>query len=212
LQRGIVRTVIAAGGLAIALKKADDETFEIGLAKDESQKIHIPPSRIDQARRMLQLGRKNGVEFVLPVDFVMADGSVSPTIPRDGAQFDVGPKTCEQHVAAVSAFIEYHKKKVGAGQGPACAFHNGVFGKFEEEPFSQGTRKFIGQLKRLHDAGAEVYVGGGEGGTALYRYGDESWVTHCFTAGGTILKALGTEPIPYIKALYLKVRRGLRGT
>ena len=29
---------------------------------------------------------------------------------------------------------------------------------------------------------------------------------HCFTAGGTILKALGTEPIPYIKALYLAAK------
>ena len=56
----------------------------------------------------------------------------------------------------------------------------------------------------MHTAGVQVYVGGGEGGAALHRYGDESWVTHCFTAGGTILKALGNQPIPYIKALYLK--------
>ncbi|MBI3863732.1 MAG: hypothetical protein HY290_17725, partial [Planctomycetia bacterium] len=48
--------------------------------------------------------------------------------------------------------------------------------------------------------------GRGEGGAALHNYGDESWVTHCFTAGGTILKALGTEPIPYIKALYLAAK------
>ena len=56
----------------------------------------------------------------------------------------------------------------------------------------------------MHDSGVQVYVGGGEGGAALHRYGDESWVTHCFTAGGTILKALGNEPIPYLKALYMK--------
>ena len=52
----------------------------------------------------------------------------------------------------------------------------------------------------------EVYVGGGEGGTALGRYGQPDWVTHCFTAGGTILKALGSEPIPFLKALYLKMQ------
>jgi phosphoglycerate kinase len=77
---------------------------------------------------------------------------------------------------------------------------------FEKEQFSHGTRKFVEQLKRMHDAGVEVHVGGGEGGAALMRYGNESWVTHCFTAGGTILKALGTEPIPYIKALYSRIR------
>jgi phosphoglycerate kinase len=62
------------------------------------------------------------------------------------------------------------------------------------------------QLKKMTGAGLLVYVGGGEGGAALHNYGDESWVTHCFTAGGTILKALGTEPIPYIKALYLAAK------
>ena len=29
------------------------------------------------------------------------------------------------------------------------------------------------------------------------------WVTHTFTAGGTVLNALGAEPIPYMQALYL---------
>jgi len=44
---------------------------------------------------------------------------------------------------------------------------------------------------------------GGEGGTALERYGKPDWITHCFTAGGTVLNALGNEPIPYLQALYL---------
>ena len=79
-----------------------------------------------------------------------------------------------------------------------------MFGLFEEEAFETGTREFIGQLKRMTESGIEVYVGGGEGGTALARYGQPDWVTHCFTAGGTILKALGNEPIPYINALYRK--------
>jgi phosphoglycerate kinase len=86
-------------------------------------------------------------------------------------------------------------------------FHNGVFGYFEKEEFARGTREFMLQLKRLTEGGLLVYVGGGEGGAALHKYGDDSWVTHCYTAGGTILKALGTEPIPYVKALYLASTR-----
>ena len=104
----------------------------------------------------------------------------------------------------MNEFIKYSQDKVASGESPAVAFHNGVFGMFEKEEFSHGTRKFIDQLKHMTDSGVEVYVGGGEGGAALHRYGDESWVTHCFTAGGTILKALGSQPIPYIKALYLR--------
>jgi len=55
----------------------------------------------------------------------------------------------------------------------------------------------------MTDAGAEVYVGGGEGGKALEKYGRPNWVTHCFTAGGTVLNALGNDPIPYLVALYM---------
>ncbi len=211
LKRGQVRVVIAAGLLALALKKADAELagqpFEMGVAGSQKEsKIYIPPERIEQAKAMLAGARKNGVEFVLPVDFILGNGQPSETIPADGAQFDVGPRTIALHAAKVGEFIKYHQQKLAAGKGPAVAFHNGVFGKFEEDQFSFGTRKFIEQLKRLTEAGLLVYVGGGEGGAALHKYGDDSWVTHCFTAGGTILKALGTEPIPYIKALYLAAK------
>lgn len=208
LNRGQVKVVIAAGLLALALKKADcdlaGKPFEMGIAgSQKDSKIYIPPERIEQAKSMLTSARQKGTEFVLPIDFILGNGQPSDTIPADGAQFDVGPKTIALHEQKVGAFIEYSKQKVAAGKGPAVAFHNGVFGKFEEDQFSHGTRKFILQLKRMTEAGVETYVGGGEGGAALHNYGDDSWVTHCFTAGGTILKALGTEPIPYIKALYL---------
>ncbi|HMC12555.1 MAG TPA: phosphoglycerate kinase [Pirellulaceae bacterium] len=212
LNRGQVQVVIAAGLLALALKKADAELagqpFEMGVAgSQKDSKIYIPPERIEQAKAMLSAARRNGVEFVLPVDFILGSGAPSETIPADGAQFDVGPKTIALHSAKVDEFVRYHKQKLASGKGPAVAFHNGVFGKFEEDQFSYGTRKFIDQLKKMTEAGLLVYVGGGEGGAALHKYGDESWVTHCFTAGGTILKALGTEPIPYIKALYLAATR-----
>jgi phosphoglycerate kinase len=211
LNRGQVKVVIAAGLLALALKKADADLsgkpFEMGASGKHDSKIYIPPDRIEQARAMLIGARKNGVEFVLPIDFILGNGQPSDAIPADGAQFDVGPRTIALHAARVDEFIRYHQQKVAAGKGPAVAFHNGVFGMFEKEEFAVGTRKFMDQLRKMTAAGLLVYVGGGEGGAALHKYGDESWVTHCFTAGGTILKALGTEPIPYIKALYLAAHK-----
>ena len=209
LARGTVRMVIAAGGLALALKVAaarqSGSEFGLGLASDPAHsKIHIPPERLEQADQMYRRGLEAGIEFVLPVDFVLGDGSASRTIPDGEAQFDVGPATRLQQADAVGRFLDFHRQQVGSGARPAIAFHNGVFGLFEEEAFETGTREFIGQLKRMTESGIEVYVGGGEGGTALARYGQPDWVTHCFTAGGTILKALGNEPIPYINALYRK--------
>jgi phosphoglycerate kinase len=58
----------------------------------------------------------------------------------------------------------------------------------------------------MHAAGIEVYVGGGEGGAALERYGKPDDITHCFTAGGTVLNALGSEPVPYLVALAMAAR------
>jgi phosphoglycerate kinase len=78
---------------------------------------------------------------------------------------------------------------------------------FEDERFAEGTRRFIPQLKRLRDAGIEVYVGGGEGGAALEKYGDDSYVTHVFTAGGTVLNAMGSQPVPYLVALTMAAER-----
>jgi phosphoglycerate kinase len=82
-----------------------------------------------------------------------------------------------------------------------------VFGKFEDPRFEEGTRSFIGQLKRLKESGVEVYIGGGEGGTALERYGNPEDVTHVFTAGGTVLNALGSEPVPYLVALCMAAEK-----
>ena len=146
---------------------------------------------------MITDGRTKGIEFILPVDFVLQDGQVSTTIGAGNQQFDVGPASSAQYEKVVSDFIAAHKNDSPA----AVVFHNGVFGMFEDERFSVGTRKFVQQLRRMTDAGIKVYVGGGEGGTALEKYGSQSYVTYVFTAGGTVLNALGSEPVPYLVAL-----------
>lgn len=211
INRGQTRDVISAGLLAVALLKADADLagrpFEMGMYGDSSHKLYIGPEWVEKCKAMLTMARSNGVEFTLPVDFILAGGGSSDTIPQGGGQLDVGPKTIALHQQKCSEFIAHHQERVGQGQPPMVVFHNGVFGKFEEEQYAEGTRKFIGELKRMTEAGLKTYVGGGEGGAALHRYGDDSWVTHCFTAGGTILKALGTEPIPYVKALTMAARR-----
>jgi len=199
INRGKITRVIAAGALSGALRKAasqlDGKECCLGVAEDpghKDQPYFVPESRIEQARRMISKGRKKGIKFILPVDFVIQDGSVVENLKPGDEQFDVGPKTSEVFEEAVGEFL--------ALDG-AVAFYNGVFGMFEDPRFEGGTRRFIPQLKRMTDNGVEVYVGGGEGGAALEKYGNSSWVTHVFTAGGTVLNALGVEPVPYMVAL-----------
>jgi len=201
VQRGKIRRVFTAGSLAMALKKAaaelDGKKSCLGVAEDPThgeQPYYIPHERIEQAKRMIADGRAKGIEFVLPVDFVIADGSVVDELKPGDQQFDVGPKTSALFEAKVGEFID----QPGSGK---VAFHNGVFGMFEDPRFEGGTKRFVPQLQRMTDAGVEVYIGGGEGGTALEKYGQDDWVTHVFTAGGTVLNALGNEPVPYLVAL-----------
>jgi phosphoglycerate kinase len=204
IERGKIRKVIAAGSLAAGLKKAamemEGKPFDLGLSQDPAHKdkpYFIPQERIEQAKRMLIEGKAKGIEFVLPVDFVLQDGKVSSGIGPGNQQFDVGPASSALYEKTVSDFIAAHKSDRPA----AVVFHNGVFGMFEDPRFEEGTRKFTAQLKRMTDAGIKVYVGGGEGGTALEKYGQPNWITYCFTAGGTVLNALGSEPVPYLVAL-----------
>ena len=202
IGRGTVRTIFSAGSLAMALKKAEARAagrdFCLGVAEDpahQDKAYYIAPGRIEQAQRMLAAGRAKGIEFVLPVDFKLGDERVVQSLQPGNQQFDIGPQTIALFERKVGQFIEAHR-----GQRTAV-FHNGVFGMFEDPRFEAGTRAFIAQLKRMKDAGLAVYVGGGEGGTALEKYGQSDWVTHCFTAGGTVLNALGAEPVPYLVAL-----------
>ncbi len=199
--RGKIKHVFAAGSLAMALKKAigelDGQPVCLGLAEDpghSDKPYFIPAERVEQAKQMVQEGREKGIEFIVPIDSVIEDGSVVEALAPDQQQFDIGPKSSELFEERVGAFLE-------ATPAGAVAFHNGVFGMFEDPKFEAGTKRFVAQLKRLTDGGVEVFVGGGEGGKALDKYGEPSWVKHVFTAGGTVLNALGSEPVPYLAAL-----------
>lgn len=206
IARGKIRLVISAGALSGSLRKAaaelDGKDVCLGVAEDPAhadKPYFVPRFRIEQAKKMLAEGRSKGIEFVLPVDFVIQDGSVATTLGPGDEQFDVGPASSKLFADTVTRFIEAHKSDRPA----AVAFHNGVFGMFEDPRFEAGTKNFVPQLKRLKDAGIKVYIGGGEGGASLEKYGQPDWVTYVFTAGGTVLNALGSEPVPYLVALRL---------
>jgi phosphoglycerate kinase len=210
IARGKIRLVISAGSLSASLNKASAELagkeMNLGLSEDPAHSdkpYYIPRNRIEQAKKMLTEGRAKGIEFVLPIDFVLQDGQVSSQIGPGNQQFDVGPASSKLFADTVTRFIEAHKND----KLPAVAFHNGVFGMFEDPRFEAGTKDFVPQLKRMKDAGIKVYIGGGEGGTSLERYGQPDWVTYVFTAGGTVLNALGSEPVPYLVALKMAARK-----
>ena len=81
IGRGAVKMVFVAGSLAMAIKKAAAQLvgadFSMGVAEQpgHADKVYyIGPERIEQAKRMLAEGKAKGIEFVLPIDFVLQDG------------------------------------------------------------------------------------------------------------------------------------------
>lgn len=202
IARGSIKQIFASGSLAMAIRKAigqlDGAPVSLGAAEDPAnsgEPWFIPEDRVEQAKQIVADGREKGITFTVPCDSIVEDGSAKDVLEPSDQQFDIGPKSIASFHEAVGAFIDKH----GAG---AVAFHNGVFGMFEDERFAEGTKQWIPELKRMKGAGVEVYVGGGEGGKALDKYGEPDWVTHCFTAGGTVLNALGSEPVPYLVSLH----------
>lgn len=200
VKRGRVEMIVAGGSLAMALRKAEGRRrgveVSIGGAEDPAraaEKPFVPAEAVEKAAALLEDAARHRVKVVLPVDFVLDDGTVSADIPKARLQCDIGPRTRAHFEAEALAWAQGTRRKV--------AFHNGVLGKFEDKTFAGGTEAMVGTLKRLQAAGVAVYVGGGEGRAALERHGRLSDVAHAFTAGGTILKCLADQPLPFIEAL-----------
>ena len=209
LERRTLKWVIAAGSLAMALKKAQAQLaggdFCIGRAEtDENDESYIAPDRIEQGKRIVQRCWEDEIELVLPIDSVLDNGVIAEEIPRDRVQLDVGPRTRELISEKVSEYIHESEQS----PEPFVMFYNGVFGKFESPRYEVGTREFISYLRAMTQAGISTYVGGGEGRLALLKYGSILDVTHAFTAGGTILKSLSDRHIAFLKAMYLQNEKG----
>jgi phosphoglycerate kinase len=205
VDRGHVELILAGGSLAMALRRAEGERtgkdLSIGAAGDianKDEKAYVPPSAVERARQLLVEADKRGIKVVLPVDFVIEDGSVVGDLGPDDWQRDIGPESRALFDREAHAWAEKTERRV--------AFHNGVMGQFENSQFAAGTQSIVSTLKALAGAGIEVYVGGGEGRAALEQFGSLEDVTHAFTAGGTVLKCLADEPLPFLEALAAQAR------
>ncbi|MEK6756688.1 MAG: phosphoglycerate kinase [Bacteroidota bacterium] len=198
VERGHTRRILCGGSIAMALVKA--KGLSIGLAENSKfseKKWFITAERIAQASRILSTAVARGVSVMLPIDYVLDNGEVSQDIPSSRAQMDIGPRTCALFGATIREFLDQNG-------GKATIFYNGSVGAFEMPQFAKGTEifvRFLSGLKREFRA-AEIYVGGGDGRLAFTTFGDVSAVTHVFTCGGTVLKAIGMGNLNYLKSLF----------
>ena len=100
--------------------------------------IRLRGAAIRQQMKQL-LNEAMDVEGLKGVLGRIQDGSIRGQLRPTDQQFDIGPKTSELFEKEVGEFLELDG---------AVAFHNGVFGMFEDPRFEEGTRRFMKQLKK----------------------------------------------------------------
>jgi phosphoglycerate kinase len=170
---GRVDKTLIGGAMTYTFMKAQGRG--IGGSRAEADKL-------DVARELLQAGMG---KIVLPVDHLVVDKIDAPQTARvvegdipDGAiGVDIGPKT----IAA------YEKEIAAAG----TVVWNGPLGKFEDEPYSKGTRAVA---EAMAASKAVTIVGGGETAEAVEEFGLDGKMTHVSTGGGAFLEYVEGTP------------------
>jgi len=179
-----VDTIIVGGGMVYTFYRA------IGIPVGNSL---VEEDRIDLARETLEKVKTRNVNFLLPIDHVIADAfsadanteTVGERGIRDGwMALDIGPKS----IALFSATIA----------GARTVVWNGPMGCFEMAPFAEGT---MALAKAIAATNCTSIVGGGDSVSAVNKSGLADQMTHISTGGGASLEFLEGKELPGITAL-----------
>lgn len=184
---GKVDTLIIGGGMAYTFYKAMG--YEIGKSLLEEEKVEL-------AKEILEKGKSSGINFLLPVDVVVAPefANDSPSevvsiqnIPADKMGLDIGPET-----------VKLFKNEILKSK---TIVWNGPMGVFEFDNFAKGTNAIAEALVEATKKGATTVIGGGDSAAAIKKAGLDEQVSHVSTGGGASLEFLEGKVLPGVEAL-----------
>ena len=182
--------ILIGGGMAYTFLKAQGHEVGVSLLQED---------QIPAVQEYLKRAEERGVEFVLPVDVLVASAfpdlkTKAPAhpqtvpvdaIPADGMGLDNGPETNRLYAAKLA--------------DAATVFWNGPMGVFEHPDYAEGTRAVA---QALIDSDAFTVVGGGDSAAAVRILGfDETAFGHISTGGGASLEYLEGKTLPGLAAL-----------
>ena len=155
-------------------------------------------NRLDFARETLKKAEEKGVEILLPVDCVVADGLDSTetatvdiaAIPGNKMGLDIGPQTIKLFADAL----------VGA----KSILWNGPMGVFENKLFADGSIAVGEAVVKATEAGATSVIGGGDTASAVRKFGIEAKVSWVSTGGGASLEYCEGKEMPGMDPLEVK--------
>ncbi|MFB7970673.1 phosphoglycerate kinase [Streptomyces rubiginosohelvolus] len=182
--------ILIGGGMAYTFLKAQGHEVGSSLLQED---------QIPAVQEYLRRAEEKGVEFVLPVDVVVAPAfpdlktkaQAHPTtvaadaMPAGQMGLDNGPETNKLYASKLA--------------DAATVFWNGPMGVFEHPDFADGTRAVA---QALVDSPAFSVVGGGDSAAAVRILGfDENAFGHISTGGGASLEYLEGKTLPGLAAL-----------
>jgi len=178
-----VDALLIGGGMAF--------TFLRALGHSVGKSL-VEPDRIEMARATLEAARRRGVQVVLPVDAVVADGLDSPSgrvvsireIPDHQMGLDLGPLTVDRFASTLKT--------------AKTIVWNGPMGVFEKPPFAQGT---VALGRAVAESSAFSVIGGGDTVAAVNQAGVADRIGYISTAGGAFLEFLEGRALPGVEAL-----------
>ncbi len=183
----IADTLLIGGGMANTFLKA--QGYEIGDSLYEE-------SKVGEARELISQAQRQGKNFVLPVDVVIADRFAadaehktvaSDAVPSGWRILDLGAKT-----------IELFRQSLADGQ---TIVWNGTLGVAEMPAFAVATNALIDILAGRTREGALTIIGGGDSAAAVEGAGAADKMTHVSTGGGASLEFLEGRTLPGVAAL-----------
>ena len=179
-----VDTLIIGGGMAYTFSKAMGGEIGNSLLDEE---------RVGLAKEMMETAKAKGVQFLLPVDTVIANDFDNPTeiktveagkIPEGWQGLDIGPKTIELFSNAV--------------KNAKTVVWNGPMGVFEKPEFAKGT---LAIATAMAESGATTIIGGGDSAAAVTQMGLAPKMSHISTGGGASLEFLEGKVLPGVACL-----------
>jgi len=180
---GKVDKLIIGGGMAYTFFAAKGHNVGDSLLEKD---------RIEFAKEMMEKAKEKGVELLLPIDTVVAQG-FGPDVPHktvssdsieDGwGGLDIGEKTRELFCAAL--------------KDAKTVIWNGPMGVFEFPNFAKGTLALAIELANLD---ATTIIGGGDSAAAVNQLGYGEKMSHISTGGGASLEFLEGKELPGVVA------------
>jgi phosphoglycerate kinase len=182
-----VNNLIIGGGMAYTFFKALGGNVGKSLVEED---------KLDLAKDLIKKAKEKGVEFLLPMDSIVADkfaADANTNVANNHAiqdgwmGLDIGPQAIEVFSKAVS-----NSKTI---------LWNGPMGVFEMEKFAGGTKAIAQAVVDATSKGAFSLIGGGDSAAAVAQLGLSEKVSYVSTGGGALLEYFEGKELPGVKAL-----------